>query len=123
MKERQFQVFYIRSYYGFNPRSREGATSAGNTNFVEIVSFNPRSREGATFIDFGIYDLNDVSIHAPVKERHPPATVLLVLLFSFNPRSREGATIFKIFNWSGFRVSIHAPVKERLICSDPKSAI
>ena len=55
-----------------------------------------------------------VSIHAPVKERHIEADLQAENL-GFNPRSREGATIpTGLFSISSF-VSIHAPVKERLI--------
>ena len=56
-----------------------------------VSGFNPRTREGATERDHLQLHLEDVSIHAPVKVRHP--TYLgNSLLGRFNPRTREGAT-------------------------------
>ena len=59
----------IVKYVGFNPRSREGSDSIGDTfPSVPMPSFNPRSREGS---DYAWYNMcnrcNRVSIHAPAK--------------------------------------------------------
>ena len=98
------------------------------------LGFNPRTREGATMTS-GKIDVNlVVSIHAPVRVRHPH-TCLKILpiavsihapvrvrqsnkqrampIDSFNPRTREGATHHGT-NVSGLvEVSIHAPVRVR----------
>ena len=97
---------------GFNPRPREGATTAlGNHMFTELVSihapvkgrlylwfffflflcFNPRPREGATVLRWTWVIFECVSIHAPVKGR-PPGTPGTRVPLRFNPRPREGAT-------------------------------
>ena len=53
----------------FNPRSREGATFSPPFTMLIIIRFNPRSREGATYPLSHRHGVDDVSIHAPVKER------------------------------------------------------
>ena len=77
------------------------------------MHFNPRSREGATILPGYFLSNNQISIHAPAKERrytvkdfcpeciisiHAPAKerrrnmTMGDLAEDFNPRSREGAT-------------------------------
>ena len=62
----------------------------------------------------GSSDIDDVSIHAPVKGRltMPP---LPFIASSFNPRPREGATYAGRWDGSKYKVSIHAPVKGRRV--------
>ena len=54
---------------GFNPRTREGATSVKSITIARAEGFNPRTREGATgdTLEFLMADV--VSIHAPVRVR------------------------------------------------------
>ena len=83
-------------YYGpehqknFNPRSREGATNGRRLKYgylkfqstlprrsddrvvrdaIQSINFNPRSREGATNYSYSLTELEEISIHAPAKER------------------------------------------------------
>ena len=90
------QAFVPQLLKSFNPRPREGATASRpgristRTNW-QPGSFNPRPREGATRYTYGALFGNSVSIHAPVKGRHPAGH----------------------FNFPEDRVSIHAPVKGR----------
>ena len=80
---------------------------------VRLVRFNPRSREGSDGILWGLYNENNVSIHAPAKGAtrqvfivvsycqvsiHAPAKGATEIteymdyhVTSFNPRSREGS--------------------------------
>ena len=76
----------------FNSRSREGATLSLSPFGVITPCFNSRSREGATKIYKKEGKENEVSIHAPVRERRLISIVVL-LPTSFNSRSREGATV------------------------------
>ena len=144
------------SKWGFNPRTREGATillSAKKKSLsvsihapvkvrqrakfkgMDIDCFNPRTREGATILMESQMSQRLVSIHAPVKVRlkfalknrelrefqstHPWRCDWVKILYfcsylSFNPRTREGATENRINHFEIESVSIHAPVKVRL---------
>ena len=59
-----------------------------------------------------------VSIHAPVRERHPHQS-LRSSPKSFNPRPRKGATRGRLIKHVEARVSIHAPVRERPLGPSP----
>ena len=54
--------------------------------------FNPRSREGATCLPWPQKGPGVVSIHAPVRERRVELRECRFGVCCFNPRSREGAT-------------------------------
>ena len=54
---------------GFNPRTREGATSPNAIGYGPESCFNPRTREGATLLEQRQNLRTPVSIHAPVRVR------------------------------------------------------
>ena len=74
--------------------------------------FNSRTREGATELDVMDAELEQVSIHAPVRVRLLSARCTLPKT-GFNSRTREGATLRRGFRVPGGKVSIHAPVRVR----------
>jgi len=76
---------------GFNPRTREGATSRIRARHMLSARFNPRTREGATQTPPCPLPVPEVSIHAPARVR--PAI-----------RQRQ---------LRDDRVSIHAPARVR----------
>ena len=78
----------------FNPRSLTGATNSFSFICRCRKHFNPRSLTGATYDK--LYDAinHDISIHAPLRERHNPANLL--------PFIQD--------------ISIHAPLRERPTC-------
>ena len=53
----------------FNPRPREGATALVTSPARMGQGFNPRPREGATRVLRDLQEMQEVSIHAPVKGR------------------------------------------------------
>ena len=75
----------------FNPRTREGATSAFPGENHYQLCFNPRTREGAT----------------------GGQMILRTPKLGFNPRTREGATRYPRLPRLPRIVSIHAPVRVR----------
>ena len=145
------------STWGFNPRSLAGATSyhdAKNGFCIAFQStlprgsdcmprrfssplhhFNPRSLTGATEKLSYTITLQDISIHAPLRERpfaflgeqavlnisiHAPLrerpSALKKVSFSlqnFNPRSLTGATRSYRRHNLDYTISIHAPSRER----------
>ena len=89
VRERRTDKNMIPSKVSFNSRSREGATLSLKL-FIQLFRFNSRSREGATLGIVNQIPIKSVSIHAPVRERHKGAPMVI-----------------------GLHVSIHAPVRER----------
>jgi len=78
--------------FGFNSRSRKGATSNEVHRLNrEVVSIHApvRERQNELCSDFRY---RKVSIHAPVRERRIQA-LNRALKVSFNSRSRKGATV------------------------------
>ena len=90
VKERQHLRHSLAKPICFNSRSREGATYALGCR-RQLAGFNSRSREGATVTGEDTSPYKQVSIHAPVKERHFSFYTSREVK-GFNSRSREGAT-------------------------------
>ena len=64
---------------------------------VDVDGFNPRPREGATTADPARRcERRQVSIHAPAKGRLDRARLGPTARISFNPRPREGATLHRM---------------------------
>ena len=56
------------------------------------IYFNPRSREGSDSAStLTLYDLNEISIHAPAKGATNIELAQIAAYQDFNPRSREGS--------------------------------
>ncbi len=107
--------------------------------YRRLNHFNPRSLAGATFTTKIVIGDNDISIHAPSRERLPRLLRFLDLLAfqstlprgsdplrsparqiprHFNPRSLAGATAFINDDMRVLTISIHAPSRERLNLKD-----
>ena len=120
---------------GFNPRSREGATGRTDGGSNGSTCFNPRSREGATTKAFAplqqqrfqstlprgsdgiepqLRQLQEVSIHAPARER-PQATKRPWLHTQFQSTLPRGSDKAQRAGNRFLPVSIHAPARERLL--------
>ena len=83
------------TFTNFNPRSREGSDKLIELFEEAIYDFNPRSREGSDKPAwFKACQINDISIHAPVK----------------------GATNVSSVFGASYMISIHAPVKGATHC-------
>ena len=128
MEKRFYQLVY------FNPRSLTGATLPEKDNKKMISNFNPRSLTGATAVGIDLSTCDDISIHAPLRERHTSKSTKSAM-HDFNPRSLTGATTISkqyINNTYYFNprsltgaiactesgelvkgISIHAPLRER----------
>ena len=75
--------------------------------------FNPRSLAGATFTVATVQGEEQISIHAPLRERRQIIS-LARADYDFNPRSLAGATCKLSINNTFVRlISIHAPLRER----------
>ena len=62
---------------------------------------------------------NDISIHAPLRERPSGKGNNQFQILHFNPRSLTGATHFVLSIFFSIIISIHAPLRERLFGDPP----
>ena len=97
----------------FNPRTREGATTASAVKQQKSVRFNPRTREGATRAPAACF-----VVRKSFNPRTREGATEFVPRFpkqsnGFNPRTREGATRAGQEPLPHIPVSIHAPVRVR----------
>ncbi len=118
----------------FNPRSLAGATDCSCLLIFRRIHFNPRSLAGATQLGKKLLPEEDISIHAPLRERQFDRTATSVAhvfqstlprgsdlcdvkryihLRHFNPRSLAGATRLFLMTILLQKISIHAPSRER----------
>ena len=82
---------FCRSAHNFNPRSLTGATSSTDVSKIaDNISIHAPSRE-RLFEQIGLIEKNDISIHAPSRERRRFKKDCCELTY-FNPRSLTGAT-------------------------------
>ena len=118
----------------FNPRSLTGATSPSPyvvpiaafqstlphgsdltllLRSISLLHFNPRSLTGATWLVALGYQMSNISIHAPSRERPAALRPCCRRVHDFNPRSLTGATTSVAAETFEYDISIHAPSRER----------
>ena len=122
-------------YFDFNPRSLAGATcSMSATSYIAALFQSTLPCGSDVGIDVPIMQRTDISIHAPLRERHstksfassrssfqstlPCGSDAFSGLsrwqrYHFNPRSLAGATFLALAAFKTTSISIHAPLRER----------
>ena len=79
-----------------------------------MLYFNPRSLTGATNAFKIKFNIEQISIHAPLRERPATEEKSYSRFLDFNPRSLTGATAFYfVLPYLAKQISIHAPLRER----------
>ncbi len=103
----------IKSYNDFNPRSPAGATVNELSSIYALeISIHAPLRERHLQNGLKCFSYK-ISIHAPLRER-PRRHKFRPKRVYFNPRSPAGATVTEIGYFDLATISIHAPLRERL---------
>ena len=105
-------LFLLRAQQVFQSTLPRGSDAPARRTVWHRSYFNPRSLAGATIKPKWICRRTDISIHAPLRERHA-LSAGRALRCDFNPRSLAGATLQHAGRSGTVLISIHAPLRER----------
>ena len=87
-----------------------------------LCNFNPRSRKGATYQVEPLEQIQNISIHAPARERRRHGAGGL-LQYSFQSTLPQGSDFNDISVKLPSEISIHAPARERHMSATNQLAI